>query len=473
MRKYIFPALLVLFLIALFFRLYRIEEFITFLGDQGRDAIVLKRILTLEHLPAIGASSSIGGVFLGPFYYYFIAPWLLLFNFNPVGPAVGVAIFSSFYVLINYFIVKELLDEKTAFISSILITFSLTLIYLSRFSWNPNLLPLFSLTTIYFFIKAFKSQKSIFYLLAGAFLAFSIQLHYLALLLIPPIFFYFLYFKKTAPNFKINIKNIVICFGIFTIISFPLIIFDLRHQFLNTKSLFTIFGQPKNYSPNRINAFLNTFKIFCQYIFNIKFSINAAAAILVVWIGSLFFIKRKANFTFLVLTTIFYLLGASLYGDLRSSHYYATIYSLFYIVLAYYLSLLDKKKTIIAVLLIIAFIFINGKNYFIFTELGANQIKKAKAVAEIINKSHNKNESYSLVSLPELSSDAPYRYYLEVMGNKPVERDIPRKTDLLYIVCEHPCQTIGNPQWDVAYFAPKRVDQTWQTEGVTIYKLSH
>ena len=66
-------------LAAAFLRLYRLDEFVTFLGDQGRDAIIIKRILTLEHFPAIGAPSSVGQVYLGPFYYYLMAPFLLLF----------------------------------------------------------------------------------------------------------------------------------------------------------------------------------------------------------------------------------------------------------------------------------------------------------------------------------------------------------------------------------------------------------
>src|SRR3989304_5417269 len=130
--------------IAAFLRLYNFEGFVTFLGDQGRDAIVVKRILTGEHLPAIGAPTSVGQVYLGPFYYYFIAPWLLIFRNNPIGPAFGVAIFSCLYLLINYLIVTKLFDKKIAVISTILLSFSTVLIDLSRFSWNPNLMPLFS-----------------------------------------------------------------------------------------------------------------------------------------------------------------------------------------------------------------------------------------------------------------------------------------------------------------------------------------
>ena len=40
-----FKYVIGVFLIGTFLRFYRLNAFITFLGDQGRDAIVIKRIL--------------------------------------------------------------------------------------------------------------------------------------------------------------------------------------------------------------------------------------------------------------------------------------------------------------------------------------------------------------------------------------------------------------------------------------------
>jgi len=122
-----------------------------FLSDQGRDAIIIKRIVTLEHFPAIGAPTSIGQVFLGPFYYYLISPFLALFNFNPVGLAFGVAFLSIIGLIASYIAVKHELSKKTALLFLIFAGFSYIQIENSRFSWNPNLLPIFSFFTLYFF----------------------------------------------------------------------------------------------------------------------------------------------------------------------------------------------------------------------------------------------------------------------------------------------------------------------------------
>src|SRR3989344_2321104 len=85
-----------------FLRFFKLAEFAMFLGDQGRDAIIIKRIITLEHFPAIGPPSSLGQIYLGPFYYYLIAPFLFLSRFNPVGPALGVALISIIGIIISY-----------------------------------------------------------------------------------------------------------------------------------------------------------------------------------------------------------------------------------------------------------------------------------------------------------------------------------------------------------------------------------
>src|SRR4030067_2677257 len=179
--RVILPVLVIM--LAIILRFYKFGEFVTFLGDQGRDAIVIKRIITFEHLPAIGPPSSLGQIYLGPFYYYLIAPFLFLSRFNPVGPALGVALISIIGIIISYFVVKHETNFKTALVFFIFSAFSAVNIQFSRFSWNPNLLPIFSFFTLYFFYKTITTKNKLHAVLFGSFLSFSIQLHHLALLL--------------------------------------------------------------------------------------------------------------------------------------------------------------------------------------------------------------------------------------------------------------------------------------------------
>src|SRR3989338_7883218 len=283
-------------LVGIFLRFYKLEGFVTFLGDQGRDAIIVKRIITLEHFPAIGPPTSVGQVYLGPFYYYFIAPWLLLSNFNPIGLAVGVAFFSSLYLLINYLIVKELFDKKIALISTILLSFSSVLIDFSRFSWNPNLLPLFTLLTIYFVIKSLRTNKWYYFALSGTFLSFAIVLHYLALFLIPPIAILYLLSLRFLKQLISQSLNVLISASAFLFFSFPLIIFDLRHNFLNSKLFLALFQSSGTSFLTKINSFFDSFYFLNFYSFNInlnKFFVYLLLFFLFIILLTL--IKRSSN----------------------------------------------------------------------------------------------------------------------------------------------------------------------------------
>ncbi len=469
----------------IFLRFYKLTGFATFLGDQGRDAIVVKRILTLEHLPAIGAPTSVGQVYLGPFYYYFIAPWLALFNLNPIGLVVGAAFFSCLYLLINYLIVKELFNNKVALISTILLSFSSVLIDFSRFSWNPNLLPLFTLLTVYFVIKSLKTNKWYYFALFGAFLSFDIQLHYLALFLIPPIGI--LIFNKYRQGIALSLQknitikqlisqslNFLISVSAFLFFSFPLIIFDLRHQFLNTKNFIALFQSSGTSFLTKINSFFDSFYFLNLYSFHInlnKFLVYLLLLFLLLAFVTL--IKRSSNLKIFLLFFLLTMLGMSFYSGPKHPHYFGLIYPLYYVIISYFLvfpkeSLWGKFLTIFFVF---GFIFLNFQKYPYFRNPSNNQISLAKNIAQKISDNINK-EKFTVTALPEKYSDSTYRYFLEIRGKRAIEKDSLERADELFVVCEKKCDLIiGNPQWDIAFFAPNKIIGKWDVGGVRIYKL--
>src|SRR3989344_2122005 len=100
-KNFQFISVVTILVLAAFLRLYRIADYMTFLGDEGRDVLVVYNILHGK-LTLLGPTSSVGGFFLGPIYYYFMAPFLWLFNYNPVGPAVMVALFGIATVYLIY-----------------------------------------------------------------------------------------------------------------------------------------------------------------------------------------------------------------------------------------------------------------------------------------------------------------------------------------------------------------------------------
>ena len=463
---------------ASFLRLYRLTEFARFLGDEGRDAIVVKRIITFEHFPAVGAPTSVGQVYLGPFYYYFIAPWLALFKLDPVGLAYGVAVFSIVFLAVIYLLTRHFFNERVAIIATFLTSFSYVLIELSRFSWNPNLLPLFSMLTVFFFLKALKNKSKVFYFLFGVFFSFSVQLHYLAMSLALPVLIIGLEdFLSNVKSRGEKIINYSISVASFVFFMIPLLIFDLRHNFLNSRNFVRLFQSGEAIGDGKIFALVSTFSDLNQYLFSISFN-NVLALVLFVIILVLFFFnlqKKEYYFRAFIIFFIGSLIVISLYPGVKHPHYLGMLYPFYIIVIARILSDFLKRgifDKVLVFMFLIAFLFLNSKNYLFLKEEPNNQIGLAKNIAQKIYE-NVKTDKFTVTSLPEKYSDSTYRYFLEIWGKRPNDTDSMEKADELFVVCEKKCSPIiGNPLWDIAYFAPTEIVGEWRVRGVKIYKLT-
>ncbi len=468
----------VVFSAAILLRLYKLTQHTIFLGDQGRDAIIIRRILTLEHFPAIGAPTSIGQVYLGPFYYYFIAPFLLFFNFNPVGLSFGVAILSIVAAFISYLLVKKNLNRETALIFLILLGFSFVNIQLSRFSWNPNLLPAFAFFTIFFFYKTLCEKKLLFPLLFGAFFAFSFQLHYLAALLLPA--FLILTILSLAKGFSLIIRLAVAVAG-FLFFSTPLLIFDLRHNFLNSTNFLKLFRQQNVVSSNNyVSRIVEVTTSFINHFLAVDFPPTLAVFILIVlFIFGFVIIKKRGGLFFSVFFTAFYvfILAFALLDSPRYEHYFGPASYSFFIIVAYLSSVLTKNKAYLAkvpVFILIAFyLLFNLKKAAAFFRPGNQQIKHAQQIANLIY-TQIRATPYQLVAIPQNETETEYRYFLELTDKKPLPDNTLQEPQELFVICKQkPCNVLGHPQWQIASFSNAKIVKIWNVDNLKIYKLIH
>ena len=77
MIKKHWPIILIWFL-GLFLRCYRQGDLLGFYYDQGRDAAIAADIISFKNFPAIGPTTGIAGLYLGPFWYYLITPGYII-----------------------------------------------------------------------------------------------------------------------------------------------------------------------------------------------------------------------------------------------------------------------------------------------------------------------------------------------------------------------------------------------------------
>ena len=189
--------LTLILLVGAFLRLYKISQYMTFLGDEGRDVIIVRRLLAYGDFFLIGPGTSIGEMYLGPLYYYMMAPALFLAGFSPVGPAIQIALLGVVTIALVYFIGKEWFGKWGAALGAFLYAISPTLIIYSRSSWNPNIMPFFALACIYSLWRIWRARQWKWVIVLGISFAFVLQSHYLGLLLAPTIgLFWLLTFLK-------------------------------------------------------------------------------------------------------------------------------------------------------------------------------------------------------------------------------------------------------------------------------------
>src|SRR5258706_3613130 len=103
-HKFVYFLLATILLAALFVRVYRVTELLQFYYDQGRDALVIWDLWHKGRPFLIGPITGLKGIFLGPFFYYLIAPFYLLGGGNPAYPAVFVSFLSVCALAVLYYL---------------------------------------------------------------------------------------------------------------------------------------------------------------------------------------------------------------------------------------------------------------------------------------------------------------------------------------------------------------------------------
>src|SRR4030042_3014922 len=116
-RWWLVPLIIILMLAA-YLRLYKISGYMTFLGDEGRDVLVVMHMIVNHKFTLLGPTASVGGFFLGPIYYYFMVPFLSACKLNPVGPAIMCALFGIASVYLVFKVGKAFVSPLTGLVAA-------------------------------------------------------------------------------------------------------------------------------------------------------------------------------------------------------------------------------------------------------------------------------------------------------------------------------------------------------------------
>lgn len=480
---------------SLLLRLYKIDQFMTFLGDEGRDVRVLRRLL-MGDLVFIGPQTSIGNMYLGPLYYYLVAPALALSNLNPVGPAIENAFIGVLAVLLTWYVGRSWFNKWVGLLAALFFAISPVAIIYSRSSWNPNPMPFFSLLAIWGIWQVWKNNKYKYLSIVAISMAFALQMHYLGLLLLPVLGIYWLLTLKSIWNLKTQLSKFIFhsSFGVleFLILMSPLVLFDLKHNFMNTKAFQVFFSDRQttvNLNPARSDRFLPILnQVTSDMILSRQDTFTLFFGLAFVILGLYFFVKSKQKAAYgLVLTWLFFgFLGLSVYKQHVYAHYYGFIYPAIYLLLGLIIYNLSQVKTIgkvLALVVLMPLVYLSLK-YSPIKESPNNQLKRTHDIVTLmIKESDGLPFNFGLIA--KQNYDESYRYFFETENAK-MFRGEDKITDQLFVVCEDAspseasgegrgdkCQPEGSPVYQIAIFGPSKVIADWNIGGIKIYKLLH
>lgn len=488
-------ALVSVLILAAFFRLYRIADYMTFLGDEGRDVLVAYQILHGQ-LTLLGPTASVGGFFLGPIYYYFMTPFLWLFNYHPVGPAVMVALFGIATVYLVYKIGSEFFNKNVGLIAAFFYAISPLTIAYSRSSWNPNLMPFFSLLTLYVLYKALVKNNIALLVFCGFLLGITMQLHYLATFLGVIIAVYTVLIRK---SFSRAIRDYLFIFVGFVLGWSPFLAFEIRHGFSNLQSIFSFIFDSKETGANS-HFFQTIYDVFLRLFGRLVTSFppgdqiaaglhkNAPVWQLVTFLlGALSFtaIFRSKGSPKRDLLLVWLIVGIALFGFYKNpiyDYYFGFMFVLPFLFVGFFLFSLfsqPKFRTLsVAIFITLILLSLSG---IPFRFQANRQVAQVRQISQfVLEKAGDKPFNFAIIAGG--NSDHAYRYFFKILGKDPVKietliNDPARKTvtDQLLVVCEtiSLCHPLGYSSWEVAGFGRAEITDSWDVSVVKVVKLKH
>ncbi len=217
--------------------------------DQARDMLAIRHMVVTKIPKIVGPTTSINGVFLGPFWYYFNLPAFLLGQGNPATLVYwNIFCYQVTGLLIWLYFYKK--DKILAVTTSTLFLIAPTGFDVTRYVWNANPMPMFTALFLLLVFDIVHNSSKFKQILLGVISGLFLQIESaFAIIFIP--FTFFIFFSQLK-NIKKSIKYFLSGF-LPTLI--PQIIFELRHNFVISKTFLDEFMGRSVMLGERLNFF--------------------------------------------------------------------------------------------------------------------------------------------------------------------------------------------------------------------------
>jgi len=204
-----------------------------FLFDHGHYFIDVRDRLLAGKIPLIGTYTPVQGIFQGPGWYYLLTLVFLLGKGDPYYGMVLMLIISLLSIIAAFFVVRYLWGERAGLITAFLFATAPISIKTTRHMWPPYPLLLVMVLYVYSLFKVLLEEQRgyIFWLGLIIGLTFHFEVAFGTFLLPTTIFIFLLY------RHKISFKSGILALIGLLITFLPQIVFDLRHDFIQTRGI--------------------------------------------------------------------------------------------------------------------------------------------------------------------------------------------------------------------------------------------
>jgi len=407
-HKYLL-AMICIFGLFAFLRLYQFELRNTFGWDQVDNAWAAKNIIVDHKFPLVGmVAKGNSGFFIGPLYYYAISFFYLLFRLDPIASGIFAAVSAAISFFVLFFVTKKLFSIGVAYMAAIIQTVAFAAIIFDRVQWPVDFIPAISLGIFYsLYLVMMGEEKAIFLVAILTGLAFHI--HFTAV-------FFPLLILSCLPFFPKTRKMLfygIVAIPLLVVWLVPNILYELQSKHTQTKNL-SLYMQSESHGFHFVRFFQLAQDAFIQMNHILFFPILLPLKFMLLPLFSLvyyFHASHKKWFVMSYVMAMWFLIPwivFTLYKGEISDYYFSSTRFIVVIIVSYLLYRIFMIKGIFSKIFIIIIIAVYGYiNISKFFESSPHNLSESRESV--------KNTITQAKTIPFVEGDpTSYLYYLKL-----------------------------------------------------------
>jgi hypothetical protein len=221
-------------------------------SDQGTEMLALRAALSSGHLPTFGpeAISVASSFHHGALYYDLLLPAAWLGNGDPTWVVAEIALLSLIVVPVAWWIARSIGGTAAGLCAALLAAASASLIGYATFIWNPTLVEPGAALAFLGAWQALRTRRAAWWVLGAAGAAVAVQAHIAAAVIVLPLAVAFLVDVRRGPALR---RGRIAAWGVAGVALFvasylPLIVYELGHNFSDTRGMLAYFADPNSAS---------------------------------------------------------------------------------------------------------------------------------------------------------------------------------------------------------------------------------